>query len=106
VLARPITLRSRGSNPAPAISKMTNTLETKIRFDVRNAHISEHPKNPQGFFDGGVTMQDADQYVSNCEGGGVNLHSYKIGRYVECSGCKSQTKCIASAHCAGEQADP
>jgi len=67
---------------------MTNTLETKVRFD------------------GGETMQEADQYVSSCDGGGVNLHLYKIGSYTQCNTCKSQTKCISSAHCAGEQAEP
>jgi hypothetical protein len=57
-------------------------------------------------FDGGETLQDADQYVSNCEGGGVNLHIYKIGSYSQCSECQYNISCIANAHCAGEQAEP
>jgi len=67
---------------------MTKTLEKKVLFD------------------GGERHKDADQYVSSCNGGGVNLHIYKMGSYKECSSCTYQNPCIANAHCAGEQAEP
>ncbi len=55
-------------------------------------------------FDGGVEPLD-NKHILDCDGGGKNLHIYKLSGYPQCHKCRFWRDCSNTAHIAGEQSE-
>jgi len=57
-------------------------------------------------FDGGKKRTCEEQYAEKCNGGGRNLHLFKLGNYLESNRGIYQKVCKKSVRISREQAEP